>query len=77
MTPREAENFFREAKVKAEGHKQVAIAAAMKLGYPEQVTAIRAAERDYNLALANACDATGIMDGSRYRNAAAETRAPA
>jgi hypothetical protein len=63
MTIRQAERHMRKAKVKAEGLKQVAIAAAIKkLPGAEQAAAIRAAERKYFQSLAEAATATRITD---------------
>jgi hypothetical protein len=66
-----ATKAFADAKIEAEGRKQAAIAAAMKLPMPEHAAAIRAAERAYHLALADAAEATGIINAVPYRQAAA------
>ena len=67
-----AENAFEAAKIAAEGRKQAAMAQAMKLPMPEHAAAIRAAERAYHTALAQAADASGgIIQSAPYRNAAA------
>jgi len=48
------------------------MAQAMKLPMPEHAAAIRAAERAYHTALAQAADASGgIIQSAPYRNAAA------
>ena len=66
-----ATNAFEAARNLAESRKQAAISAAMKLKMPEHATAIRAAERAYHLALAEAAAATGLIDHAPYLNAAA------
>jgi hypothetical protein len=67
-----ATKAFEAAKLEAEGGKQAAIAIAMKLPMPEHGVAIRAAERIYHLALAEAAERSGgIIQSAPYRNAAA------
>jgi hypothetical protein len=67
-----ATKAFAEAKIEAEGRKQTAIAAAMKLPMPGHAAAIRASERAYHLALAEAAERSGgIIESVPYRNAAA------
>jgi hypothetical protein len=69
-----AERQFAEAKVAAEGVKQAAIGQAMTIkDVAAHVAAIRAAERAYNLALAQAAAATGLIDAAPYLQAAAAT----
>ena len=66
-----ATNAFAAAKLDAEGRKQASISAAMKLPMPEHAAAIRAAERAYHLALAEAADASGgIISSTSYHAAA-------
>jgi mannose/fructose-specific phosphotransferase system component IIA len=67
-----ANKAFEAARSLAEGRKQAAIAAAMKLPMPEHAAAIRAAERAYHLVLAEAAERSGgIIQSAPYRNAAA------
>jgi hypothetical protein len=48
-------------------NKQVAMAAAMKLSMPSHLTAVRAAEKAYYLALAVGAEATGCISSRSYR----------
>ena len=67
-----ATNAFEATRNLAEGRKQAAMSAAMKLKMSEHAAAIRAAERAYHTALAQAADASGgIIQSAPYRNAAA------
>jgi hypothetical protein len=70
MTPAEAEAHMVAARVIAEARKQVAIAAAMKLPMPAHAAAIRKAERQYCLDLAEAGRSTGIVDHVFYTESA-------
>jgi hypothetical protein len=72
MAIAKAEAAFALAKIEAEGRKQASMELAMKLPMPEHAAAIRAAERAYHTALAQAADASGgIIQSAPYRNAAA------
>jgi hypothetical protein len=66
-----AEWAFAEAKAEAEMRKQGAIAAAMQIkDVAAHTAAIRAAEKQYHLALAQAAAATKLIDPAPYLNAA-------
>ena len=66
MTPSRAEDHMRAARVQAEGRKQSAYDAAMKLQGAAHVAALRQAEREYCLDLARAAEATGGLVDARY-----------
>lgn len=66
-----ANRAFESAKSEAEMHKQVAMTAAMRLPMPGHLAAIRAAEREYHLALAAAAAKTGLISPAPYLAAAA------
>jgi hypothetical protein len=66
-----AERAFAEARVAAEMRKQAAMGAAMRLKGQAHVDAIKAAERAYHTALADAADRTGGLIGSAGYKAAA------
>jgi hypothetical protein len=67
-----AENDFEAVRNLAEMNKQAAMAAAMKLSMPSHLTAVRAAEKAYYLALAVGAEATGVISSRSYRAAQPE-----
>ena len=67
-----AGNDFDAARNLAEMNKQAAMAAAMKLSMPSHLTAVRAAEKAFYLALAVGAEATGIISSRSYRFAQPE-----
>lgn len=67
VTRFKAENDFEAVRNLAEMNKQAAMAVAMKLSMPSHLTAVRAAEKAYYLALAVGAEATGCISSRSYR----------
>ena len=71
MTPSRAEDHMRAARVQAEGRKQSAYDAAMKLQGAAHVAALRRAEREFCHTLEAAARQTnGLIDHRFYADSA-------